>query len=165
MSAQSRRTAGETPWPSLLAFAALCTLVAVVGGLVTASSVESWYPALAKPPFNPPDWIFGPVWTALYGTIALSGWRLWLRRERPGARRALAAWGLQLGLNLGWTLLFFGLRQPALALVEILALIAAIALTMALALRVCRLAAGLLVPYLGWVCFAAVLTFEIWRRN
>lgn len=152
-------------WPSLLAFLGLSYAVAFLGSQATFSSVGSWYTTLQKPAFNPPNWVFGPVWTLLYAWIAFAGWRLWERRRRPGGRPALIAWGVQLALNLGWSLLFFGLRSPALGLADIALLLAAIVATMLLAWRVCRIAALLLLPYLAWVSFAALLNFEIWRLN
>ena len=91
-------------------FLALCLAVSAVGGAVTATSVGSWYPSLAKPPFNPPNWIFAPVWTALYFMMALAGWRVWRREGLRRARWALSLYALQLALNLAWSILFFGLR-------------------------------------------------------
>lgn len=151
--------------PALAVFLVLCLLVAAVGGAVTATSVGTWYAALAKPAFNPPDWIFGPVWTVLYLMIAVAGWRVWRWRERPGARLALGAWGVQLALNLGWSFLFFGARLIGAALVEIVVLLAAILATAALFWRIDRLAGWLLVPYLAWVGFATVLNAALWRLN
>lgn len=157
--------ATSTRWVALAGFLALCFGVAAIGGAVTATSVGTWYAGLAKPSFNPPAWVFGPVWTALYVMIALAGWRVWCRRERPGAPFALGAWGLQLALNLGWSLLFFGARLVGVALAEIVLLLVAIVLTAALFGRIDRVAGWLLVPYAAWVGFAAVLTAAIWRLN
>jgi len=150
---------------SLLAFLALCFAVAAAGGAVTATSVHGWYQALAKPAFNPPDWLFAPVWSVLYALIALAGWRLWRRRELPDARAALQLYAVQLALNLCWSLLFFGARLPGAALAEIVTLLAAIGATMALAARVERAAAWLLAPYAAWTAFAAVLNAAIWYLN
>lgn len=151
--------------PSLLVFLASCFAVAALGGAATASSVGTWYQALAKPAFNPPDWVFAPVWSLLYLTIALAGWRVWRRRARAGARAALAVYALQLALNLGWSLVFFGARQIGAALVEIALLLAAIAATQVLFYRVDRPAAWLLAPYAGWVAFAALLNAALWHLN
>jgi len=150
---------------SLLAFLALCFAVAAAGGAVTATSVHGWYQGLAKPAFNPPDWLFAPVWGVLYALIALAGWRLWRRRELPNARAALQLYAVQLALNLCWSMLFFGARLPGAALAEILTLLAAIGATMRLAARVERAAAWLLAPYAAWVAYAAVLNAAIWRLN
>ena len=143
----------------------LCFGVAAAGGAATASSVGSWYAGLVKPSFNPPDWVFGPVWTALYLMIAVAGWRVWRRRGQPGARAALAAWGVQLALNLGWSFLFFGARLIGAALVEIVVLLAAIVVTAVLSWRIDRVAGGLLVPYIAWVGFATLLNASLWRLN
>jgi tryptophan-rich sensory protein len=150
---------------ALAGFVALCFAVAAAGGAVTATSVETWYAGLAKPPFNPPDWVFGPVWTALYLMIAVAGWRVWRRRGESGAWLALGAWGLQLSLNLSWSMLFFGARMIGAALVEIAVLLAAILITAALFWRIDRIAGVLLVPYAAWVGFATVLNAALWRLN
>ena len=150
---------------ALAGFVALCFAVAAAGGAVTATSVETWYAGLAKPPFNPPDWVFGPVWTALYLMIAVAGWRVWRRRGESGAWLALGAWGVQLSLNLSWSMLFFGARMIGAALVEIAVLLAAILITAALFWRIDRIAGVLLVPYAAWVGFATVLNAALWRLN
>lgn len=139
--------------------------VSVVGGLVTADAVADWYPTLRKPSFNPPDWIFGPVWTVLYVMMAVAAWRVWRRAGLAGGRVALGFYAGQLVLNLGWTLLFFGARQVGLALVEIVLLFIAILATAIAFSRIDRLAAALLLPYLLWVAFAALLNAAIWSLN
>jgi len=149
----------------LAAFVALCLGVAALGGWVTAGSVGSWYPTLKKPAFNPPDWVFAPVWTALYLMIAVAGWRVWRRHGFAGARSAMSAYALQLALNLGWSFLFFGGRMIGAALAEILLLLAAILVNAVLFWRVERAAALLLVPYGAWVAFATVLNAALWRLN
>lgn len=150
---------------ALAGFIALCLAVAAAGGAVTATSVGTWYAALEKPPFNPPDWVFGPVWTLLYLMMAVAAWRVWRLREAPGARPALGAWALQLTLNLSWSYVFFGARMIGAALAEIAVLLAAILLTLALFWRIERLAGALLVPYAAWVAFAAVLNASLWWLN
>ncbi len=150
---------------ALAGFVLLCLAVAGLGGLATSSSVDTWYPTLVKPRFNPPDWIFGPVWTVLYLLMAIAAWRVWrLPPSRPRSV-ALAAFGLQLALNLGWSVLFFGLQSPGAALVEIVLLLGAIAWTTRLFLRQDRVAGFLFVPYLLWVAFASVLNASIWLLN
>ena len=144
------------------AFLVLCLAVYAANGLVTAVSVGDWYQTLAKPPFNPPDWIFGPVWTVLFILIAVAGWRLW---RATGGSSALVAWGVQLALNLIWSVLFFGLQAVGAALVEIVLLLGAILTTIALAWRHNRVAALLLTPYAAWVAFAAVLNAALWALN
>ena len=147
----------------LAVFVVLCLGGGAASGLVTPPG--EWYAQLAKPSWTPPPWLFGPAWTVLYLLMAVSGWLLWRGREQPEARRALAAFVVQLLLNLAWTPVFFGLHAPGAALAVILVLVAAIAATMALADRASRAAAVLLVPYLGWVCFATALNWSIWRLN
>jgi benzodiazapine receptor len=136
--------------------------VALISGLATASSVRSWYPALAKPSWTPPPWVFGPAWTLLYVLTAVAGWLVW---RRAGWSGALAAFGVQLVLNGAWSFCFFGARSPLAGLVDIALLWAAIVVTLELFRRVDRAAAWLLAPYLAWVTFAAALNLEIWRLN
>ncbi|MBS0364059.1 MAG: tryptophan-rich sensory protein [Proteobacteria bacterium] len=139
--------------------------VAGLGGWATASSVSTWYVGLHKPAFTPPNWLFGPVWTALYLLMALAAWRVW-RAAGPVERRApLGLYAAQLALNLAWSVLFFGLRRPDLALGEIALLLAAILATIYAFARIDRWAAGLMVPYAAWVAFASALNFEVWRLN
>lgn len=122
-----------------------------------------WYEALAKPTWTPPSWLFGPVWTVLYVMIGVSGWLLW--KGRPETTMALAFWVAQLLLNALWSWIFFGLRAPGPAFVEILVLLGVIASTIAVAYRSSPAAAWLLVPYLVWVGFASALNGAIWRLN
>jgi translocator protein len=137
---------------------ALVLAVAVVGGAATASSVGDWYDGLAKAPWNPPSWLFGPAWTVLYVLMAVAAWLV--AREGVGERDvrvALVLYGVQLALNLAWSLVFFGLRRPGFALVVIVALLVAIAATAVAFHAVSPAAAWLLAPYLAWVAFAATL--------
>lgn len=128
--------------------------------------MRAWYPALAKPPFTPPAWVFAPAWTLLYLMMGVAAYLVWREGlSRPGARRALAVFLVQLALNGFWSIVFFGLRLPGLAFAEITLLWATIGLTALLFYRQ-SVAAGLLIlPYWGWVTFAAVLNFSIWRLN
>jgi benzodiazapine receptor len=140
----------------------LATLAAAsLGGLATANAVEGWYRTLEKPSWNPPDATFGIVWTALYVMIAVAGWLAWRADGLP----TVVPWAVQLVLNAGWAYVFFGLRRPGWALVEILVLLAAIVWTLVVAWRADRTAGLLLVPYLAWVAFAAVLNAAIVRLN
>jgi translocator protein len=138
-----------------------CLAVGGLGGLVTASSVESWYRTLDKPPWNPPERVFGPVWTALYVMMGTAYWLVWRRVGLAGGRRAAVLFVLQLGLNVAWSLLFFGLRSPALALLDIAALVVAIWLTTLEFYRHSRVAAVLMVPYVLWVAYASSLNAAI----
>ncbi len=137
-----------------------------IGGLATASSVTTWYAGLNKPAFNPPNAIFAPVWTTLYVLMAVAAWRVW-RREPAGARRrtAVTLYAGQLLLNLFWSLIFFGLRQPGLALTEVGLLLAAVIATAIAFWRIDRAAGAMMIPYAAWVSFASLLNFEIWRLN
>ena len=152
-------------WVALAVLVASCLAIGAVGGIVTASSVDTWYPGLNKPAWNPPDSVFGPVWTLLYLMMAVAAWLVWRRRGAADVRAAMTLFAVQLGLNAAWSVLFFGLRRPGLAAVEIVLLWLAIVATMALFARVSRPAGWLLVPYLGWVSFAAALNIAIWRLN
>jgi translocator protein len=145
-------------------FCLLCFLAAGLGSIFTLLSLESWYAGLAKPSWNPPSWLFGPVWTVLYAMMAVAGWLVW-RRGAPHSRINLRWFAIQLALNVGWSAVFFGLQFPGLAFVEILLLWVAIAATLLTSWRVSRTAGILLAPYLLWVSFAAILNFAIWRLN
>jgi len=157
------------PWKrdllGLLGFVAVCLAVSGLGGAVTATSVGTWYAALAKPWFTPPDAVFAPVWTALFLLMAVAGWRVW---RRPDGRRRVVAlnwFGIQLVLNLLWSVIFFGLRAPGWALAEIVLLIAAIVATIRVFWGLDRWAGAALFPYLLWVAFAAVLNASLWWLN
>ena len=150
---------------ALGALLALCLGIGALGSIATAQSVATWYQTLIKPSFNPPDWLFAPVWTTLYVLIAVAGWRVWRRRGLLGARAEFGAYAAQLALNLAWSFLFFGQRMIGAALVEIVVLLAAIALNVVLFWRVDRLAGWLLAPYAAWVAFASLLNFALWRLN
>lgn len=138
---------------------------AAIGVLLSGTGVRDWYPSLAKPSWTPPGWLFGPVWTVLYGMIGIASWRVWRRGGIREARLALGVDALQLGFNGAWSGIFFGLRQPAPAFVEILALWLLIVATTLLFSARDRLAAVLMIPYLAWVSFAAVLNGAIAWMN
>jgi benzodiazapine receptor len=141
-------------------------VVGALGTIWTAPAIGGWYRTLEKPPWNPPDWIFGPVWTALYALMGIALLQVWrLDRNRPEVRLALALFGVQLLLNLGWSWVFFERRRTDLALLEILALLLAIGATVASFGRLRRGAALLLLPYLAWTAFATLLNADIVRRN
>ncbi len=135
------------PWLSLAGFLLLVNGGGLAIGAVTGP--DAWYAALAKPSFNPPNWLFGPVWTTLYAMIAVAGWRVWLR-DRAGPR-AKWWWILQLGLNFAWSPLFFGAHRIDLALAVILLLLASILAFIVETSRGDRVAALLFVPYAAWV--------------
>jgi tryptophan-rich sensory protein len=121
-----------------------------------------WYGALAKPPFNPPNWVFGPAWTILYVLIAVAGWRIW-ERDRGG--RAMKAWWAQMFLNFAWSPVFFTLQSVGGALVIVVLMLAAILAFIGLAWNRDRIAALLFVPYAAWVSFATLLNASILWLN
>ena len=124
-----------------------------------------WYRGLDKPRWQPPDWLFAPVWTVLYAMIASSGWLVWRQKGVADAAVPLTAYAVQLILNAAWTPIFFGLRRLGLAAIEIAMVWGSILATIWFFYPVSPAAAGLLVPYLVWVSFAAALNISIWRRN
>jgi tryptophan-rich sensory protein len=136
-----------------------------IGSWTTFESVRTWYPTLVKPSWNPPAWIFGPVWTTLYLLMSIAVWRVWRRREGAAALRLALAYGGHLVLNALWSVLFFGLRRPDLALLEIVLLWSVLAVLQFRLARFDRPAALLWAPYLAWVSFAGVLNFTIVRLN
>lgn len=147
---------------SLVAFIVTCQAVGAVGGVMTAKSVKTWYPTLKKPSFNPPSWVFGPVWTTLYLFMAIAAWLCY--RINPSG-----AWGpafaVQLMLNLLWSYIFFGMRMPKAAFFELAVLWVSIGVTMYYMSEVSWLATILMVPYIVWTTFAATLNFSIWKLN
>jgi translocator protein len=145
---------------SLALFLALVLGGGLVMGFLTAPG--AWYAQLAKPSFNPPGWVFGPAWTALYVLIAIAGWRVW-HRDRTGWPMKL--WWAQLALNFLWTPVFFSAHQIGLALAIILALLVAILGFIVSAWREDRIAAWLFVPYAAWVAFASTLNASIFALN
>ena len=144
---------------------AITFFAAWLGNVATMSSLNDWYPTVAKPVWTPPDWVFGPVWSALYLMMACAAWLVW----RPGGWRAaqwpLTLYTLQLALNVLWSVLFFGMQQPTWAAIEIIALWLAIAATLDAFWRRSTVAGLLMTPYLAWVTFAAALNFAIARLN
>ncbi len=153
---------------------------AAIGAQATNDSVNTWYKTLRKPAWNPPSWVFGPVWTLLYTMMGVASWLVWRSGNQPTlgngtdlastdqpkiVRRALALYGVHLVLNTLWSILFFGQRNIKWALVEIIVLWSMIVATLASFYRIKRTAGLLLVPYLLWCSFAAVLNATIWRMN
>lgn len=142
---------------------AIPLLAGAIGSVFTAKSVSTWYATLAKPAINPPNWLFGPVWTALYIMMGIALYIVWeAKREK---RKAFTLFGTQLALNAFWSILFFGMRQPFYAFIEIIALWAAILMTIISFYKVKRTAAYLLLPYILWVSYAAVLNYFLFALN
>jgi benzodiazapine receptor len=166
-SAESLRLTRKLPYQVLafFVFVMLCFGTAAIGAAWTSISVDGWYQTIAKPTWTPPDWVFGPVWTVLYFLMAIAGWLVWRRSGIAAARGAWLLFAAQLLLNALWSGIFFALRSPGLAFVEILVLWAAIAGTIVAFWQHSRWASCLLVPYLAWSSFAAVLNLAIWRLN
>ena len=158
-------TAPKYPWLGLIVLLVVCFAAAGIGGAVTTPKIATWYAALAKPSWNPPNWIFGPVWSVLYLCMAIAAWLVWRQGGVAGAATPLVLFAVQLVLNLAWSWLFFGFQNPGLAFVDIVLLWAAIAATMVAFWFRSAIAGILFVPYLAWVSFAAVLNFVVWRLN
>jgi benzodiazapine receptor len=153
---------GMRRWLALAGWLLLCFAAASLGAVFMPGE---WYATLKKPAWNPPGWVFGPVWSALYTMMAVAAWLVWRRGGFAAQRRPLGLFLAQLTLNAGWTPLFFGLHRPGVAFAEIVLLWLAIAATIEVFRPVSRTAMLLLVPYLAWVSFAAALNFTLWRLN
>jgi translocator protein len=143
----------------------VCFAAAGIGSAMTSKSLADWYPGLAKPTWNPPDWVFGPVWTLLYTMMAIAAWLVWRNAGWHGAPVPLALFTTQLALNVIWSGLFFALESPGAAFAEIVLLWLSILATLVQFWRIDRAAGALLGPYLAWVSFAAALNFTIWQLN
>lgn len=146
--------------PNLIGVAAIvsaCVAVAGLGAAVSAPAVDGWYAGVPKPNWTPPDWVFGPVWTALYAMMAVAASLVWVSRNVDDVCCPLSAFGVQLALNLAWSVCFFGLRSPLLAFLDVCLLWVMVAVTTAEFFLVSRTAGWLMVPYWLWVTFAAAL--------
>ncbi|MGV1760493.1 TspO/MBR family protein [Rhizobium sp. A22-96] len=138
----------------------------LLGQWATFPSLANWYANLAKPDFNPPNWIFGPMWTLLYALMAYSSWRIWnLPSDQPRRSTTLVVFYAQLALNALWSWMFFGLNNPLAGLLDIIPQWLLILVTIGSFRRLDARAAYCLVPVAAWVAFAIVLNFEIWRLN
>lgn len=145
----------------------VCLLVGYSASVVTRPSVETWYPTIVKPIFNPPNWIFMPMWTLLYILMAVAAGLVWdkIKEQNEAVKKALAFFLIQLTLNAIWSYLFFGLKNPMLALIEIALLWLMIYETYLKFIKINKTAGYLLIPYLAWVAFAAILNASIWWLN
>lgn len=144
----------------------ICSTIGFLSSVVTQSSVNTWYMTLNKPSFNPPNWVFAPVWSVLYIMMGISAGWVWAKGfHHKWVKTGLYHFGFQLLLNGLWSIVFFGLKQPLLALFIIIALLIVLALTIKWFKVVSKFAAYLLTPYFLWVCFATVLNFKIWELN
>lgn len=154
-------------WQAVVIAVVPVVVASLIGSAVTVPQIPGWYAGLAKPSFNPPNWLFAPVWTGLFALMALAVFQVLRWPRGASARRpALIAYHGQLALNVLWSCVFFGLQSPAGGLVVIVLLIAGILRTMKwFTMQFERLPALLLAPYLAWVSFAAVLNASIWWLN
>ena len=143
----------------------VCQLAGIIGVIFTSRSIPDWYRKLKKPSFNPPNWIFGPVWTLLYFLMGISLYLVWNPGNNLTALIAMALFGVQLILNIAWSIIFFGMRNPSIAFVEIIFMWIAILATIIAFYPISTIAALLLVPYILWVSFASVLNYYIWKLN
>lgn len=145
----------------LVGWIILSFTAAGVGSSFTVPQIDTWYAGLEKPSFNPPNWIFGPVWSTLYLMMAVAVWLIWKNEGWTNAPHSLGMWCFQLLLNTTWSVLFFGLENPMLAAFEIVVLWISILITIVAFWRHDRLAALLMLPYLLWVSFATMLNISI----
>ena len=145
---------------------ALPLAVGAVSGFFTTASVNGWYAGVIKPSFNPPNWLFAPVWTSLYILMGIACFLIWNSQSETKQKQvALRYYGIQLGLNFLWSFIFFYAQQPGWAFIEIILMWIMILLTILSFRKISTVAAWLLVPYICWVSFASVLNFAIWYLN
>lgn len=149
----------------LIISVALAVALGAVGGWVTAPEIPVWYAGLNKPSFNPPSWLFAPVWTTLYVLMGISFFLIWKQPVSRKRNQALLFFLIQFVLNMGWSFIFFGMHETGWALVEMIIMWLAILITLFSFARFSRIAAWLLVPYIVWVSFAMILNGAIWKLN
>jgi len=152
-------------WIKLVIAVLVCQLAGIAGAIYTSGSLTTWYAALAKPLFNPPNWIFAPVWITLFLLMGISLWLVWQKEKKKNINTAFVFFSIQLVLNAMWSAFFFGMQNPLYALIDIALLWLAILATILSFWKISKSASYLLVPYILWVTFAAVLNFYIWRLN
>lgn len=146
-------------WPKLIFAIVICQAAGVVGSLFTLSAIPTWYATLVKPSFNPPSWLFGPVWTVLYTLMGISLYLVWKNKS------AVKLFILQLVANGLWSIIFFGMKNIQLALIEIIVLLILVLATIKKFYKINKIAAYLLIPYLLWGGFASLLTYSLWVLN
>jgi benzodiazapine receptor len=151
----------------ILTVVVTCLAIGYLSGTVTRESILTWYPSLIKPSFNPPNWVFAPVWSMLYAMMGVAAGLVWDRidYDKEIVKKALVFFAIQLALNALWSYLFFGLHNPMLAGIEIIILWLMIFETYSQFVKINKIAGYLLLPYLAWVSFAAVLNGSIWWLN
>ena len=144
----------------------VCELAGLIGSLFTTPAIPGWYAGLTKPSFNPPSWVFAPVWTALYAMMGLAAWLVYDKGfKRPEVKKALTVFAVQLLLNTLWSIVFFGAHQIFASAIVIVLLWAMILWAILLFRRISKAAAWLLVPYILWVSFASILTVSVYVLN
>ncbi len=144
----------------------ICQATGIISGLLTNTQNNDWYDKIVKPSWNPPGYLFGPVWTILYFLMGISLWLIWKSNGLESQKvEACLIFAIQLFLNFWWTILFFKLHSPIAAFAEIIVMIALIILTIYKFSKISKTAAWLLVPYISWVCFAAILNYNLWKLN
>jgi translocator protein len=151
-------------WQKLVIAILIPQVSGVLGALVTVSSVGSWYQTINKPSFNPPSWIFGPVWTSLYIMIGISLYLMW-KSNHPFKKKAMWLFGIQMVLNALWSPAFFGLESPLLGLIVVIPLWVSILACIKVFKPISNLAAYIFIPYFLWVSFATLLNASIWYLN
>lgn len=144
---------------------AICLGAGGLGAIATTPEIDGWYKTIEKPSWNPPGYVFGPVWTALYIMMGVAAWLVWKREGFKKAKVPLVLFTVQLLLNVVWSWIFFNLHQPGWAFVEIVVLWIAIVATTVAFFKRQKIAGWLMMPYLAWVSFASVLNFTIWQLN
>jgi len=152
-------------WFKLVSSIIICQLAGIIGSIFTVNSIPTWYATLIKPDFNPPGWVFGPVWITLYLMMGISLYLVWKQDNFAGKNKLLTIFFIQLFLNAIWSIIFFGLKSPGWAFADIMFLWLFILLTIVVFFKTSRTASILLIPYLMWVSFASVLNYFIWRLN
>ena len=150
----------------LIASIVVCLAVGSVSGFFTASEISTWYATLQKPSFNPPDWLFAPVWTILYIVMGVAFWLVWRSEtSHHNKNKAMLFFGAQLILNFFWSILFFHFHLTGIALIEIILMWFCILLTIISFHAISSVATYIMIPYLLWVTFASILNFAIWKLN
>jgi tryptophan-rich sensory protein len=156
----------KSNWIKLIVAIVVCELAGAIGSIFTVSSVNSWYRTLTKPALNPPAWVFGPVWTSLYALMGIAAFIVWRKGlENKKVRKGLMIFGVQLILNAIWSIIFFGMHNPGLALVDIILLWVFVLWTIVAFYKISRTSVYFLVPYIMWISFAMYLNYAIWALN
>jgi len=150
-------------WTKLISSVIICQAAGIIGGLVTAPNIGNWYASLIRPELSPPNWIFAPVWTFLYLTMGISLYLIWSKRKFH--KKALSIFAVQLFFNFTWSLVFFGLHQISLALINLIILIAFIIITIIDFYKIDKNAGLILIPYLLWCLFATYLNYSLMILN